>query len=45
MKNETTFVIGRIISAVQRSAPPTENFRVLQTKKAEAAVREYGSQI
>lgn len=37
VKKETTFVISRVISAVQGSAPPMENFRVLQTKKAEGS--------
>lgn len=37
MKKEITFVISRVISAEQGSAPPMENFRVFQTKKAEGS--------
>lgn len=40
MKKETTFVISRVTSAVQGSASPMENFKVFQTKRLKAAVRE-----
>lgn len=39
MKKETAFVISRVTSAVQGSVPPMENFRVLQTEKAEGSCK------
>jgi len=40
VKKEAAFVISRVTSAVQGSAPPMENFGVLQSEKAEGSCTE-----